>query len=127
VHPEQNPVHADQFDVPHEPRGLHHVHLMTVMTENKLKTNQQQEQQQVKKWFLEPPFAVKNIMNTEFIYRLWYLIPILLSYNSNTAAAAAALHLEVTKLRVSADSYFTQLHQQQHQKRFVNNNNVIKV
>jgi hypothetical protein len=32
---------------------------MTVMTENKLKTNEQEEE--VKKWFLEPPFAVKKI------------------------------------------------------------------
>jgi hypothetical protein len=45
VHPAQPPVHADQFDVPHEPLGLLHVPLMTVMTENKLKTNQQQEQE----------------------------------------------------------------------------------
>jgi hypothetical protein len=36
---------------------------MTVMTENKLDTNQQQEEQeQVEKWYLEPPFAVKNIL-----------------------------------------------------------------
>jgi hypothetical protein len=50
VHPEHPPVHADQFDVPHESLGLHHVHLMTVMTENKLKTNQQEEEEeQVKK------------------------------------------------------------------------------
>jgi hypothetical protein len=40
VHPEQPLVHADQFDVPHEPLGNLHVPLMTVMTENKLKTNQ---------------------------------------------------------------------------------------
>jgi hypothetical protein len=33
---------------------------MTVMTENKLKTNEQEEQEQVKKLFLEPPFAVKK-------------------------------------------------------------------
>jgi hypothetical protein len=32
---------------------------MTVMTENKLETNQQQEQQ-VEKWYLEPPFVVKK-------------------------------------------------------------------
>jgi hypothetical protein len=42
VHPEQPLVHADQFDLPHEPFGLLHVSLITVMTENKLKTNQQQ-------------------------------------------------------------------------------------
>jgi hypothetical protein len=66
VHPEQPPVHADQFDVPHEPLGLHHVHLMTVMTENKLKTKQQEEQQEVKKWFLEPPFAVKNVLKNNY-------------------------------------------------------------
>jgi hypothetical protein len=47
VHPEQPPVHADQFDVLHEPLGLHHVPLMTVMTEKNLKTNQQEEQEQV--------------------------------------------------------------------------------
>jgi hypothetical protein len=36
---------------------------MTVMTENKLETNQQeQQQQQVDKWYLEPPFAVKNVL-----------------------------------------------------------------
>jgi DNA-directed RNA polymerase subunit L len=46
VHPEQHPVHADQFDVSHE---LLHVPLMTVLTENKLKTNEQEEEQQVKK------------------------------------------------------------------------------
>jgi hypothetical protein len=45
VHPEQPPVFADQFDVPHEPFGLLHVSLMTVMTENKLETNQQQQQE----------------------------------------------------------------------------------
>jgi hypothetical protein len=33
---------------------------MTVMTENKLETNQQEEQEIVEKWYLEPPFAVKN-------------------------------------------------------------------
>jgi hypothetical protein len=44
VHPEQPPVHADQFFVPHEPLGLLHAPLMTVMTENKLKTNEQQEE-----------------------------------------------------------------------------------
>jgi hypothetical protein len=44
VHPEQPPVHADQFDVRHEPLGLLHVPLMTVMTENKLKTNQQEQE-----------------------------------------------------------------------------------
>jgi hypothetical protein len=43
VHPEQHPVHADQFDVPHESLGLLHVSLRTVMTENKLETNGQQE------------------------------------------------------------------------------------
>jgi hypothetical protein len=42
VHPEQPLVHADKFDLPYEPFGLLHVSLMTVMTENKLKTNQQQ-------------------------------------------------------------------------------------
>jgi hypothetical protein len=49
VHPKQPPVHADQFDVPYDPLELLNVPLMTVMTENKLKTNQQQEQQEVKK------------------------------------------------------------------------------
>jgi hypothetical protein len=44
VHPEQPSVHADQSDVPHEPLGLLHVPLMTVMTENKLETNEQQEE-----------------------------------------------------------------------------------
>jgi hypothetical protein len=44
VHPEQPHVHADHFDVPHEPLGLLHVPLMTVMTENKIETNQQQQQ-----------------------------------------------------------------------------------
>jgi hypothetical protein len=43
VHPEQPPVYADQYDVLHEPLGLHHVPLVTVMTENKLKTNQEQQ------------------------------------------------------------------------------------
>jgi hypothetical protein len=43
VHLEQPPVHIDQFDVPHEPFGLLHVSQITVMTENKLDTNQQQE------------------------------------------------------------------------------------
>jgi hypothetical protein len=33
---------------------------MTVMTENKLETNQQQEQE-VEKWYLEPLLAIKNI------------------------------------------------------------------
>jgi hypothetical protein len=35
---------------------------MTVMTENKLETNQQQQEQEQEeeKWYLEPPFAVKN-------------------------------------------------------------------
>jgi hypothetical protein len=47
VHPEQPPVHADQFDVPHEPLGLLNAPLMTEMIENKLKTNE--EQQEVKK------------------------------------------------------------------------------
>jgi hypothetical protein len=56
VHPEQPPVHPDQFDVPHELLELLHVPIMAVMTENKLKTNEQQEQ--VKKGFLEPPFPV---------------------------------------------------------------------
>jgi hypothetical protein len=42
VHPEQPPVHADQFDEPHESLGLLHVSLRTVMTENKLETNGQQ-------------------------------------------------------------------------------------
>jgi hypothetical protein len=103
VHPEQPFIHADEFDVPHdplellyvpvfvhvvygghgvhgmlpdqlhallsesrttsidvpqEPLGLLHVPLMTVMTENKPKTNQQE---QVEKCFLEPPFAVKKL------------------------------------------------------------------
>jgi hypothetical protein len=49
VHPEQPPVHADQFDVHHEPLGLLNVPLMTVMTENKLETNQQEQEQQVEK------------------------------------------------------------------------------
>jgi hypothetical protein len=49
VHPEQPPVHADQFDAPHEPLGLLHVPLMTVMKENKLKTNEQEQRQEVKK------------------------------------------------------------------------------
>jgi hypothetical protein len=49
VHQEQPPVHADQFNVPHDPLELLHVPLMTVMTENKLETNGQQEQQEVKK------------------------------------------------------------------------------
>jgi hypothetical protein len=40
VHPEQPPVHADQFDVPYDPLELINVPLMT---ENKLETNQQQE------------------------------------------------------------------------------------
>jgi hypothetical protein len=57
VHPEQPPVHADQFDGPHEPLGLLNGPLMTVMAENKLKTNEEQE----KKIFLEPPFTVKKI------------------------------------------------------------------
>jgi hypothetical protein len=48
VNPELPPVYADQFDAPHEPLGLLYVPLMTVMTENKLKTNQQ-EQEQVEK------------------------------------------------------------------------------
>jgi hypothetical protein len=48
VLPEQPPVHADVFDVLHGPLGLPNVFLMTVMTENKLKTNQQ-EQEQVEK------------------------------------------------------------------------------
>jgi hypothetical protein len=39
VHPEQPPVHADQFDVPHEPLGLLHVSLMTVMTVNSILMN----------------------------------------------------------------------------------------
>jgi hypothetical protein len=56
VPPEQPPVHADQFDVPHDPLGLLHALLIIVTTENKLKTNEQE----VKKQFLEPPFAVKN-------------------------------------------------------------------
>jgi hypothetical protein len=43
MHPEQPPGDADQFDVPHEPFGLIHVSLMTVMTENKLETNQEQQ------------------------------------------------------------------------------------
>jgi hypothetical protein len=43
VHPEQPPVHADQFDVPYDPLELINVPLMTVMTENKPETNQQQE------------------------------------------------------------------------------------
>jgi hypothetical protein len=43
VHPEQSPVHADQFDVRHESFGLLHVSLMTVITENKPETNQQEE------------------------------------------------------------------------------------
>jgi hypothetical protein len=46
LHPEQPPVNADQFDVPHDPLGLLHVPPMTVMRENKLKTNQQQEEQE---------------------------------------------------------------------------------
>jgi hypothetical protein len=45
VHPEQPPVNADQFNVPHEPLGLLQVPLMTVMTEKNLKTNEQQEQE----------------------------------------------------------------------------------
>jgi hypothetical protein len=48
VHPEQPPVHADQFDVPHDPLELLNVPIMTEMTENKLETNQQ-EQQEVNK------------------------------------------------------------------------------
>jgi hypothetical protein len=36
---------------------------MTVMTENKLETNQQEQEQQVEKWYLEPPFAVKKSKN----------------------------------------------------------------
>jgi hypothetical protein len=43
VHPEQPPTNANQLDVPHEPLGLLHVPLMTVMTENKLETNQQEQ------------------------------------------------------------------------------------
>jgi hypothetical protein len=35
--------------VPYDPLELLHDPLMTVMTENKLKTNQQEEQQEVKK------------------------------------------------------------------------------
>jgi hypothetical protein len=42
MHPEQPSVHADLFDVPHEPFGLLYVSLMTVMAENKLETNPQQ-------------------------------------------------------------------------------------
>jgi hypothetical protein len=49
VHAEQPPVHADQFEVPNEPLGLLNVPLMTVMTENELKTNEHEEQQEVKK------------------------------------------------------------------------------
>jgi hypothetical protein len=45
VHPKQPPVHADQFDVPHEPLGLLYVPLMTVLTGNKFTTNQQEQQQ----------------------------------------------------------------------------------
>jgi hypothetical protein len=45
VHLELAHVHADSFNVPYEPLGLLHAPLMTVMTENKLKTNQQQEEQ----------------------------------------------------------------------------------
>jgi hypothetical protein len=50
VHPEQPPVHADEFDVPHDPPhdplGLLHVPLMTEMTENKLETNPQEEEEE---------------------------------------------------------------------------------
>jgi hypothetical protein len=37
---------------------------MTVMTENKLEPNQQQQEQQeqVEKWYLEPLLAVKNVI-----------------------------------------------------------------
>jgi hypothetical protein len=50
VHPEQSLLHADQIDVPHEPLGLLHAPLMSVMKENKLKTNEQlEEQEKVKK------------------------------------------------------------------------------
>jgi hypothetical protein len=42
VHPE-----IPQFDVPHEPLGLLCVPLMTVMTENKLKTKQQEQEQEL--------------------------------------------------------------------------------
>jgi hypothetical protein len=45
VHPKLPPFHVDQFDLPHEPLGLLHVPLMTVMTENKLKTNHQPPEQ----------------------------------------------------------------------------------
>jgi hypothetical protein len=31
------------------------------ITPKKLETNKQQQQQQEEKWFLEPPFAVKNL------------------------------------------------------------------
>ena len=31
MHPEQPPVNVDQFDVPHDPLGLLHVPLMTVI------------------------------------------------------------------------------------------------
>jgi hypothetical protein len=44
VHPEQPPVHADQFMCLMDLLGLFHVPLMTVMTENKLKTKQQEEE-----------------------------------------------------------------------------------
>jgi hypothetical protein len=49
VYPERPHVNADQFDVPNDPHGLLPVPQMTVMIENKLKTNQQEQQQEVKK------------------------------------------------------------------------------
>jgi hypothetical protein len=43
LHPEQPPVHADQFEVPHDPLELLNVSIMTEITENKLETNQQEQ------------------------------------------------------------------------------------
>jgi hypothetical protein len=44
LHPEQSSIHADQFDVPYDPLELLNVPLMTEMTENKLETNQQEQE-----------------------------------------------------------------------------------
>jgi hypothetical protein len=61
LNPEQPPVNADQFDVPYDPLELLNVPIMTEITENKLETNQQEQQEQ----------EVKKIAVASSLWRLW--------------------------------------------------------